>query len=74
MRWRLFRRRPDRLYVVTRDGKVWAGPYRWRGCTFTGSQRYWHRFNSVDNARVTADGCGISKYEIVPIESMIGAT
>jgi hypothetical protein len=74
MRWHPFKRQRKQLYVVVRDRKVWAGPYRWRGGTFTGAQRYWYPFNSVDNARVTAEGCGISKYEIVPIDLMIDAT
>lgn len=24
-----------------RDGKVWAGPYRWTGATFTDAKKFW---------------------------------
>lgn len=74
MRWIKSRRRDRALYVVTRNGKAWAGPYKWQGYTFTRSQRYWYRFASPDNAEATAHGCGLTNYEITPLESMIDAT
>jgi hypothetical protein len=46
------------VLVRERDGKTWAGPYRWKGQTFTESQRFWYLFNNIDSATAAIDGHG----------------
>lgn len=50
-----------------RDGKVWAGPYRWTGVTFTESKRFWWGTATAAamQARVADEGfSGVSVVEI----------
>jgi hypothetical protein len=44
--------------VRDRDGRVWAGPYRWQGITFTEAERFWYLFNNIDSAIAAIDGHG----------------
>jgi hypothetical protein len=46
------------VLVRERDGKTWAGPYRWQGQTFTESERFWYLFNNIDSAIAAIDGHG----------------
>jgi hypothetical protein len=31
------------VLVRERDGRVWAGPHRWQGITFTEAERFWYQ-------------------------------
>jgi hypothetical protein len=46
------------VLVRDRDGKTWAGPYRWQGQTFTTSERFWYLFNNVESANAAIIGSG----------------
>jgi len=46
------------VLVRDRDGRVWAGPYRWQGITFTEAERFWYLFNNIDSAIAAIDGHG----------------
>jgi hypothetical protein len=46
------------VLVRDRDGKTWAGPYRWQGQTFTESERFWYQFNNIDSATAALTGHG----------------
>ena len=39
------------------NGKVWAGPYKWNGTTFTEAEQYYYRFGSESAARAAVQGC-----------------
>jgi hypothetical protein len=43
------------------NGRVWAGPYKWNGTTFTASERYYYRFGSESAARAAVEGCELEK-------------
>ena len=64
-------RRPSKdrwLIIRDRDGRVWAGPYRWKGETFTKSQRYWYLFANVESAQAAVTGhgfVGVTVWKIV---------
>ena len=50
---------PHRWVLIRdRDGRAWAGPYRWQGQTFTESERFWYLFNNIDSAIAAIDGHG----------------
>jgi hypothetical protein len=44
--------------VRDRDGKTWAGPYRWNGQTFTASERFWYLFANIESANAAIIGSG----------------
>ncbi len=46
------------VLVRDRDGKTWAGPYRWQGQTFTTSERFWYLFNNIESANAAIIGSG----------------
>jgi hypothetical protein len=46
------------VLVRDRDGRVWAGPYRWQGQTFTEAERFWYLFANVESARAAVAGNG----------------
>jgi hypothetical protein len=46
------------VLVRDRDGKTWAGPYRWQGQTFTEAERFWYLFANVESARAAVAGNG----------------
>jgi hypothetical protein len=50
------------LWVLLRerDGRVWAGPYRWQGQTFTEAERFWYRFANVESANAAIIGNGFA--------------
>jgi len=49
----------DRWVLVRdRDGRVWAGPYRWQGVTFTEAERFWYQFTNVESAHAAIAGHG----------------
>lgn len=51
----------DRWVLIReRDGRVWAGPYRWQGITFTESQRFWYWFTNVESAQAAIVGNGFA--------------
>jgi len=50
----------DRWVLVRqRDGRVWAGPHRWQGITFTESDRFWYKFTNVESAQAAIAGQGV---------------
>jgi hypothetical protein len=60
----------DERWVLIRDndGRVWAGPYRWQGNTFTEAQRFWYLFANVESARAAVAGnefVGVTVKQIV---------
>jgi hypothetical protein len=63
MKWKILERRikPSKhRWVLTRDrdGRVWAGPYRWQGETFTESERFWYQFANIESANAAISGSG----------------
>lgn len=46
------------VLVRERDGRVWAGPHRWQGITFTEAQRFWYLFTNVESANAAIIGSG----------------
>lgn len=46
------------VLVRDRDGRVWAGPYRWRGQTFTEAERFWYQFTNQESAQAAVAGHG----------------
>ena len=46
------------VLIRNRDGRVWAGPYRWRGQTFTEAERFWYWFANVESANAAIIGSG----------------
>jgi len=46
------------VLIRDRDGRVWAGPYRWRGNTFTESQKFWYLFANTESANAAINGNG----------------
>ena len=46
------------VLVRDRDGRVWAGPHRWQGITFTEAQRFWYLFANVESANAAIIGSG----------------
>jgi glutamate-1-semialdehyde aminotransferase len=59
----------DRWVLVRdNDGRIWAGPYRWQGHTFTKADRYWYQFNNVESAYAAIRGhefVGVTAKQIV---------
>ena len=56
------------VLVRERDGRVWAGYYRWQGQTFTEAQRFWYLFPNIEsaNAAIIGNGfVGVSVRQIV---------
>jgi hypothetical protein len=54
------RKIPATRYVVRRDtdGRIWAGPYRWQGITFTEAERFWYQFTTIESANAAIIGSG----------------
>ena len=53
--------RPDGsrwVLIRERDRRVWAGPYRWQGITFTEAERFWYLFTNVESANAAIIGNG----------------
>ena len=49
----------DRWVLVReRDGRVWAGPHRWQGVTFTEAERFWYLFANIESANAAIIGSG----------------
>lgn len=46
------------VLVRERDGRVWAGPHRWQGITFTEAERFWYLFTNVESANAAVIGSG----------------
>jgi hypothetical protein len=46
------------VLVRERDGRVWAGPHRWQGITFTEAQRFWYLFANIESANAAIIGSG----------------
>ena len=46
------------VLIRDRDGKIWAGPHRWNGQTFTTSERFWYLFANVESANAAIIGSG----------------
>jgi hypothetical protein len=46
------------VLIRSRDGRVWAGPHRWQGQTFTEAERFWYLFTNVESARAAIAGSG----------------
>lgn len=46
------------VLVRDRDGRVWAGPYRWRGQTFTKADRFWYQFTNQESAQAAVNEHG----------------
>ena len=46
------------MLVRDRDGRVWAGPHRWQGITFTEAERFWYLFTNVESANAAIIGNG----------------
>lgn len=47
----------DRWVLVREsDGRIWAGPYRWQGHTFTKADRYWYQFTNIESAHAAING------------------
>ena len=63
--------KPSRhLWVLVRehDGRVWAGPYRWQGITFTEAERFWYQFTNVESAQAASIShgfVGVSAKQII---------
>ena len=56
------------VLIRNRDGRVWAGPYRWQGQTFTEAERFWYLFANVESARAAVAGnefVGVTVKQIV---------
>lgn len=51
---------PSERWVIVRDrdGRIWAGPYRWRGQTFTEAERFWYMFANIESAMAAVEGHG----------------
>jgi hypothetical protein len=48
------------VLVRERDGRVWAGPHRWQGITFTEAQRFWYLFANIESANAAIIGNGFA--------------
>ena len=48
------------VLVRERDGRVWAGPHRWQGITFTEAERFWYWFANVESANAAIIGNGFA--------------
>ena len=46
------------VLVRNRDGRVWAGPHRWQGITFTEAERFWYLFPNIESANAAIIGNG----------------
>ena len=46
------------MLVRDRDRRVWAGPYRWQGITFTEAERFLYMFTNVESANAAIIGNG----------------
>ena len=46
------------VLIRDRDGRAWAGPYRWQGITFTEAERFWYLFTNLDSAMAAIAGHG----------------
>jgi hypothetical protein len=46
------------VLIRDRDGRVWAGPHRWQGITFTEAQRFWYLFANIESANAAIVGSG----------------
>jgi len=46
------------VLVRDRDGRTWAGPYRWQGQTFTEAERFWYLFANIESAEAAIIGSG----------------
>jgi hypothetical protein len=59
----------DTVFVVVRlrDGAWWAGPYRWRGETFTKNKRLAYLWGRREAAQVAASWNGWTGVEIVEV-------
>ena len=56
------------VLVRDHDGRVWAGPYRWQGITFTEADRFWYQFTNVESAQAASIShgfVGVSARQIV---------
>jgi hypothetical protein len=53
--------------IRDRDGKTWAGPYRWQGQTFTTSERFWYLFANVESANAAIIGSGFVGVSVLQI-------
>ncbi len=68
--WERHRKLSDQRWVLVRDrdGRTWAGPYRWQGQTFTEAERFWYLFANVESARAAVTGnefVGVTVKQIV---------
>lgn len=63
------RKIPTTRYVVRRDGdgRIWAGPYRWQGITFTEAERFWYQFTTVESAHAAITGNGFVGVSVLQI-------
>lgn len=72
--WLLYKngkvRRHSVWVAVRRDGKCWAGEWRWRGITFTEHWRYTYRWGSERACRAAIEMNGIRNTEAkrIPID------
>lgn len=58
----------DRWVLVRdRDGRVWAGPHRWQGQTFTEAERFWYLFTNVESANAAIVGSGFIEVTVKQI-------
>ena len=55
------------VLIRDRDGKTWAGPYRWQGQTFTTSERFWYLFANVESANAAIIGSGFVGVSVLQI-------
>lgn len=46
------------VLIRDRDGRTWAGPYRWQGQTFTEAERFWYLFANIESANAAIIGSG----------------
>ena len=69
VRWWRQRHQPATRFVVRRniDGRIWAGPYRWNGTTFTKSDRLWYLYSNKDGAMEAVNGSGLLGVTVVQI-------
>jgi hypothetical protein len=63
------RKPSNERWVVRRknDGRTWAGPYRWKGNTFTSADRFWFMFASKSSAVAAVEGYGFAGVTVVQI-------
>lgn len=56
------------VIIRHRDGKVWAGPYRWQGITFTEAERFWYLFANIESANACIIGSGFTGVTVKQID------